>query len=73
MYLARVGFSHLRAAPGHLFARHYVSPSAFIAAVAGSEKKIGSTRSMMLPDTSRKLRLFSRGISAFLAPLSIAT
>src|SRR5262245_60188908 len=43
-------------------------PSAFMAAVVGSEKKIGSTRSTMSPDTSRKFRLFSRGMSARRAP-----
>jgi hypothetical protein len=51
----------------------YVIPSAFIAAVIGSEKKIGSTRSTMSPETSRKLRLFSNGTSALRAPLSMAT
>ena len=32
----------------------YVMPNAFIAAVMGSEKKMGSTRSTMSPATSRK-------------------
>jgi hypothetical protein len=32
----------------------YVMPKAFIAAVMGSEKKMGSTRSTMSPATSRK-------------------
>ena len=49
-----------------------VSPSAFIAAVIGSEKNTGSTRSTMSPETSRKFRLFSSGTSARRAPLSIA-
>src|SRR5689334_2392523 len=52
---------------------HHVIPNAFIAAVIGSEKNTGSTRSTMSPETSRKFRLFSRGISALRAPLSIAT
>jgi len=47
--------------------------SAFIAAIIGSEKNTGSTRSTISPDTSRKFRLFSSGIRAFRAPLSIAT
>ncbi len=47
--------------------------NAFIAAVIGSEKNTGSTRSTMSPETSRKFRLFSSGISALRAPLSIAT
>jgi len=51
----------------------HVIPKAFIAAVIGSEKNTGSTRSTMSPDTSRKFRLFSSGISALRAPLSIAT
>ena len=51
----------------------YVNPNAFIAAVIGSEKKMGSTRSTMSPDTSRKFRLFSNGISARRAPLSMPT
>ena len=51
----------------------YVMPNAFIAAVIGSEKNTGSTRSTMSPETSRKFRLFSSGISALRAPLSIAT
>ena len=50
-----------------------VIPSAFIAAVIGSAKKIGSTRSTTSPETSRKFRLFSRGISARRAPLSMPT
>ena len=45
------------------FIRHVI-PSAFIAAVIGSAKKIGSTRSITSPETSRKLPLFSRGINA---------
>jgi hypothetical protein len=32
----------------------YVMPNAFIAAVIGSEKKMGSTRSTMSPATSKK-------------------
>ena len=52
---------------------HYVIPNAFIAAVIGSEKNPGSTRFTMPPETSRKLRLFSSGTSAFRPPLSIAT
>ena len=32
----------------------YVMPNAFIAAVMGSEKKMGSTRSTMSPATSKK-------------------
>jgi hypothetical protein len=36
-----------------------VIPRAFIAAVIGSEKNTGSTRSTMSPETSRKFRLFS--------------
>ncbi len=51
----------------------YVIPRAFIAAIMGSEKKIGSTRSTMSPDTSRKFRLFSKGTRARRAPLSIPT
>ena len=51
----------------------YVNPSPFTAAVIGSEKNTGSTRSTMSPETSRKFRLFSRGISARRAPLSIPT
>ena len=51
----------------------HVMPNAFIAAVIGSEKNTGSTRSTMSPETSRKFRLFSSGISALRAPLSIAT
>jgi hypothetical protein len=51
----------------------HVMPKAFMAAVIGSEKNTGSTRSTMSPETSRKFRLFSSGISAFRAPLSIAT
>jgi hypothetical protein len=47
----------------------YVIPNAFIAAVIGSEKNTGSTRSTMSPETSRKFRLFSSGISALRAPL----
>jgi hypothetical protein len=50
-----------------------VIPSAFIAPVIGSEKKIGSTRSTMSAETSRKCRLFSNGTKARRAPLSIAT
>jgi hypothetical protein len=57
----------------HAFSKAHVMPSAFIAAVIGSEKKIGSTRSTISPDTSRKFRLFSNGTSARRAPLSIAT
>ena len=38
-----------------------------MAAVMGSEKKMGSTRSTMSPDTSRKFRLFSKGTRARLA------
>src|SRR4029077_21118390 len=59
--------------PCHAVVESHVIPSAFIAAVIGSEKTTGSTRSTMSPDTSRKFRLFSRGISARRAPLSIAT
>jgi hypothetical protein len=51
----------------------HVMRNAFIAAVIGSEKNTGSTRSTMSPETSRKFRLFSSGISALHAPLSIAT
>jgi hypothetical protein len=51
----------------------HVIPKAFIAAVIGSEKNTGSTRSTISPETSRKFLLFSRGISALRAPLSIAT
>ncbi len=51
----------------------HVIPSAFIAAVIGSEKNTGSTRSTMSPETSRKFRLFSSGTSARRAPLSMAT
>ena len=54
-------------------AEAHVIPSAFIAAVIGSEKNTGSTRSTMSPETSRKFLLFSSGISALRAPLSIAT
>src|SRR5262249_46269292 len=50
-----------------------VIPSAFIAAVIGSEKNTGATLSTMSPETARRLRLFSRGIRARRAPLSIAT
>ena len=39
----------------------YFEASAFMAAVCGSERKIGSTVSMISPDTSKKLRLFSSG------------
>jgi hypothetical protein len=39
-----------------LSTRDHVIPSPFIAAVIGSEKNTGSTRSTMSPDTSRKLR-----------------
>jgi len=52
--------------------RGQLRPSALKAAVFGSSKKIGSTCSMMSPVTSRKFRLFSKGISARRAPLSIA-
>src|SRR4051794_24415039 len=52
---------------------HQFMPSAFIAAVIGSEKNTGSTRSTMSPDTSRKLRLFSNGTNARRAPLSMLT
>ena len=55
----------------HAFSNAHVMPSAFIAAVIGSEKKIGSTRSTISPDTSRKFRLFSNGTNARRAPLSI--
>src|SRR5208282_5749209 len=51
----------------------HVIPSPFIAAVIGSEKNTGSTRSTMSPETSRKFRLFSRGINARRAPLSMPT
>jgi hypothetical protein len=51
----------------------HVIPSAFIAAVIGSAKKIGSTRSITSPATSRKLRLFSSGMRARRAPLSMPT
>lgn len=51
----------------------YVIPKALSAAVNGSEKKIGSTFSTMSPETSKKFRLFSIGIRARFAPLSIAT
>lgn len=50
-----------------------VMPNAFMAAVIGSEKKMGSTRSTMSPETSRKLRLFSSGTNARRAPLSMPT
>src|SRR6266700_3162851 len=53
--------------------KSHVIPNAFIAAVIGSEKNTGSTRSTMSPETSRKFRLFSSGMSALRAPLSIAT
>ena len=53
--------------------RAYVNPRAFIAAVIGSEKNTGSTRSTMSPDLSRKFRLFSSGTNARRAPLSIPT
>jgi len=52
---------------------HHAMPRAFTAAVIGSEKKIGSTRSTMSPGTSKKFRLFSNGMSARRAPLSIPT
>lgn len=48
-------------------------PRTFIAAVFASPKKIGSTCSMMSALTSRKLLLFSIGMRARLAPLSLAT
>jgi len=51
----------------------YVMPNAFIAAVIGSEKNMGSTRSTMSPATSKKWRLFSSGIGARRAPLSMPT
>jgi hypothetical protein len=51
----------------------HVMPNGFIAAIIGSEKNTGSTRSTMSPETSRKFLLFSNGISALRAPLSIAT
>jgi hypothetical protein len=57
----------------HNVAPDYVIPNAFIAAVMGSEKKMGSTRSTTSPETSRKFRLFSRGTNARRAPLSMAT
>jgi len=41
----------------------HVIPNALTAAVMGSEKKTGSTLSTILPETSRKLRLFSNGTS----------
>ena len=44
-----------------------------IAAVMGSEKKMGSTRSTISPETSRKFRLLSKGTSARRAPLSMPT
>jgi len=37
-----------------------VLPALLGCAIVGSEKNIGSTRSTMSPETSRKLRLFSR-------------
>jgi hypothetical protein len=40
----------------------HVMPNAFIAAVIGSEKNTGSTRTTMSPETSRKFLLFSSGI-----------
>ena len=51
----------------------YVIPNALTAAVMGSEKNTGSTRSTMSPATSRKWRLFSSGIRARRAPLSMPT
>jgi transposase len=48
-------------------------PITLMAAVFGSLKKMGSTCSMMSALTSRKLRLFSIGISERFAPLSLAT
>jgi hypothetical protein len=51
----------------------WIKPNALIAAVIGSEKNTGSTRSTMSPETSRKLRLFSNGTSARRAPLSMPT
>src|SRR4051794_22352547 len=51
----------------------HVIPKAFIAAVIGSEKKTGSTRSTMSPETLRKFRLFSSGTKARRAPLSMPT
>ncbi len=56
-----------------LISQLHVIPNAFIAAVIGSEKNTGSTRSTMSPDTSRKFRLFSSGIKARRAPLSMPT
>ena len=53
--------------------RDQFNPNAFIAAIIGSEKNTGSTRSTMSPDTSRKFRLFSSGTNARRAPLSIPT
>jgi hypothetical protein len=53
--------------------RRQLSPSTFIAAVFGSPQKTGSTCSTTSAGTSRKLRLFSIGISARRAPLSFAT
>jgi len=59
--------------PGAESSSGQLIPNAFIAAVMGSEKNTGSTRSTMSPETSRKWRLFSSGTSARRAPLSIAT
>jgi len=52
---------------------HYAAPVTLRAAVFGSPKKIGSTCSTISALTSRKLRLFSIGIRARLAPVSFAT
>ena len=48
-------------------------PNASIAAIRGSKKNIGSTRSAVSPETSRKSRLISSGIRGRRAPLSIPT
>jgi hypothetical protein len=56
---------------GGPFGGRHVIPWGFIAAVIGSEKNTGSTRSTISQETSRKFRLHSSGTNARLAPSSL--